>query len=108
MVAIVGGALYNSRVSTDKWHVQCPHCEAKLTIDRKTGALLGAEEKPKPSATLDEMIRRLDDQRQATTERVAQEQQALKDRSRVLEEKVKESMKRVDPKGKPIRPIDLD
>jgi hypothetical protein len=77
-------------------------------IDRKTGAVLGAEEKPKPSASMQEMMRRLDDQRQATTERVAQEQQALKDRSRVLEEKVKESMKRVDPKGKPIRPIDLD
>jgi uncharacterized Zn finger protein (UPF0148 family) len=93
----------------EKWHVQCPHCEAKLTIDRKTGALLGSEEKPKPSASLQEMIRRLDDQRQATTERVAQERQALKERSRLLEEKVKESMKRVDPDAKPpLRPIDLD
>ena len=95
-------------MSTDRWHIQCPHCEAKLTIDRKTGAVLSSEEKPKPSASLEEMIRRLDDQRQATTERVAQEQEALKDRARVLEEKVKESIKRVDPKGKPIRPIDLD
>lgn len=94
---------------TEKFHVQCPHCEAKLVVDKKTGALLGAEAKPKPSASMQEMLQRLKDQRQATTERVAQEQQALKDRSRVLEEKVKESMKRVDPDAKPpLRPIDLD
>jgi uncharacterized Zn finger protein (UPF0148 family) len=106
---MVAGVLYNQRMSTDRWHIQCPHCEAKLTIDRTTGAVLGSEEKPKPSASLQEMIRRLDDQRQATSDRVTQERQALKDRSRVLEEKVKESMKRVDPDAKPpLRPIDLD
>ena len=95
---------------TDKWRIQCPHCEAQLIIDQKTGAILRSEAKPtKPTASLQEMVRRLDDRRQATTERVQQEQQALKDRSRLLEEKVKESMKHVDPDAKPpLRPIDLD
>ena len=94
----------------ERWHVQCPHCEAELVIDRKTGSLLRSEAKStKPTASLQEMVRRLDDRRQATTERVQQEQQALKDRSRLLEEKVKESMKHVDPDAKPpLRPIDLD
>jgi hypothetical protein len=95
---------------TDKWRVQCPHCEAELIVDRKTGSILRSEAKSsKPTASLQEMVRRLDDRRQATTERVQQEQQALKDRARLLEEKVKESMKRVDPDAKPpLRPIDLD
>ena len=95
----------------EKWRIQCPHCEADLVIDRKTGAILRSEAKStKPTASLQEMVRRLDDRRQATTERVQQEQQALKERSRVLEEKVRESMKRVDPDDTkpPIRPIDLD
>jgi hypothetical protein len=95
----------------DKYRIQCPHCEAELVVDRKTGALLKSEPKStKPTASLEEMVRRLDDRRQATTERVQQEQQALKDRSRLLEEKVKESMKRVGPDDAkpPLRPIDLD
>jgi len=94
----------------DKYRIQCPHCEAELIVDRKTGALLRSEAKStKPTASLGEMVRRLDDRRQVTTERVRQEQQALKERSRVLEEKVKESMKHVDPDAKPpLRPIDLD
>jgi predicted transcriptional regulator len=96
---------------TDKWRIQCPHCQAELVVDRKTGSILRSEAKStKPNASLQEMVRRLDDRRQATTERVQQEQQALKDRSRLLEEKVKESMKRVDPDDvtPPLRPIDLD
>jgi flagellar basal body P-ring protein FlgI len=95
----------------EKLTLQCPCCEATLVIDRKTGAVLwSSEAKPaKPSASIQELVRKLDDQRQATTERVEREQQALKDRSRILEEKVKESFKRVDPDTKrPLRPIDLD
>ncbi|HUJ78960.1 MAG TPA: 2-nitropropane dioxygenase [Nitrospiria bacterium] len=95
----------------DNFRIQCPHCDTELVVDRQTGAILHAEPKStKPTASLQEMVRRLDDRRQATTERVRQEQLALKDRSRVLEEKVKESMKRVDPEDAkpPIRPIDLD
>lgn len=94
----------------DKYRIQCPHCEAELVVDRKTGTILRSEAKStKPTASLQEMVRRLDDRKQAATERVQQEQQALKDRSRVLEEKVKESMKHVDPDAKPpLRPIDLD
>lgn len=95
---------------SEKFRIQCPHCEAELVVDRKTGALLRSEAKStKPTASLQEMVRRLDDRKQATSERVQQEQQALKDRSRVLEEKVRESMKQVDPDTKPpLRPIDLD
>ncbi|HXZ24802.1 MAG TPA: hypothetical protein VEI24_01170 [Nitrospiria bacterium] len=96
---------------SEKFRIQCPHCDAELVVDRRTGVILRAEAKStKPTASLQEMVRQLDDRRQATTERVRQEQQALKDRSRVLEEKVKESMKHVDPDDAkpPIRPIDLD
>ena len=95
---------------SEKWATQCPCCEAKLLIDRKTGTVIWSEEKPaKPSASLNEMVQRLDDQRRAANQRVEQEQRALKDRSRVLEEKVKELMKWVDPDAKPPpRPFDFD
>ena len=92
-----------------RWIVPCPCCEATLHVDRKTGAVIWSDAKPKASPTLGEMVRRLDQQKETTAARVKQEQQALKDRSRVLEEKVKESMKRIDPDAKPpLRPIDLD
>jgi len=94
-----------------KLKVECPCCEAKLLVDSATGEILWheAKEKHKEKLSLGEMVKNLDIHRKETEERFEREKQALKDRSRILEEKVKESMKRVDKEGPPpIRPIDLD
>ncbi len=89
----------------------CPCCEATLTIDADTGALLASEEKTKAHGTFEDLKGELDKQKNLREQLFAQESQAQKDRSRILEEKFQEAKKRVeaDDMGKPFKnPLDLD
>jgi len=49
---------------TSRFTIICPCCEANLTVDARTGALLSHEEKAKPLASFDEMVKGLDKQKQ--------------------------------------------
>jgi hypothetical protein len=94
----------------EKFTLQCPCCEATLTIDSATGALLSHEEKKKPLASFDDLKSELDKQKELRDQLFAQEMSSHKDRGRLLEEKFKEAMKRAesDP-GTPYKnPLDLD
>ncbi len=90
--------------------VGCPCCRAELIIDAATGTVIWHHpEPPPPQRSLNDLVKDLDLKRQEVADRFERERRALNDRSRVLEEKVKESLKRVDPNAPPpIRPIDLD
>jgi hypothetical protein len=95
----------------EKFSVICPCCEATLTIDADTGALLASEEKTKAHGTFEDLKGELDKQKNLREQLFAQESQAQKDRSRILEEKFQEAKKRVeaDDMGKPFKnPLDLD
>ncbi|MGH9883702.1 MAG: hypothetical protein ACRD6N_19940, partial [Pyrinomonadaceae bacterium] len=95
---------------TSRFTIICPCCEATLSIDSQTGALLSHEEKCKPLASFDEMVKGLDKQKQVREKIFAQELSSMKDRDRILEEKFQEAMKRADKeKGKPyLNPLDID
>jgi hypothetical protein len=95
---------------TSKFTIICPCCEATLTIDAHTGVLLGHDEKSKPVASFDEMVKGLDKQKQVREQIFAQELNSMKDRDRILEEKFQEAMKRAEKdKDKPYRnPLDID
>ena len=88
----------------------CPCCEATLTVDAQTGAMISHEEKAKPVASFDEMLKGLDKQKQQRDQLFQQELGSLKDRERLLEEKFREAMKRAEKdKDKPfINPLDVD
>jgi uncharacterized Zn finger protein (UPF0148 family) len=91
----------------DKFTVVCPCCEAILTIDAQTGAALAHEEKKKPRASFEDMVRDLDHQKQRRESLFEQEMSSQKDRERLLEEKFKEALKRADKDDKPYRnPLD--
>jgi len=95
----------------NRLNVTCSSCGAELLVDRKTGQVIWHEVKGKKveAKSMKEMVDDLETQRRETAEKFERERQALKDRGRLLEQKVKESMKRVDKTGKPpIRPLDLD
>ncbi|MDQ3373496.1 MAG: 2-nitropropane dioxygenase [Acidobacteriota bacterium] len=94
----------------EKINVICPCCEATLTIDKKTGALLAHEEKTKKIGSFDDLTNDLDKQKNLRQQLFAQEMSAQKDRRRLLDEKFKEALKRADPdSGKPFKnPLDLD
>ncbi len=95
---------------TTRFTIICPCCEATLTIDAQTGALLSHEEKAKPVASFDEMLKGLDKQKQMREQIFQQELGSQKNRERLLEEKFREAMKRAEKdKDKPyINPLDVD
>ena len=99
-------------MSDKKFEIQCPCCQAKLILDGTSGAVLWheARKNEKTVPTMSDMIKNLDLQKKAVEEKIQNESKALKDRSRILEEKFKESMKHLnkDKDLKPVRPIDLD
>ena len=97
-------------VDKSRFTLICPCCEATLTIDSQTGALISHDQKVKPLASFDEMVKGLDKQKQVREQIFAQELHSMKDRDRILEEKFQDAMKRAEKdKDKPyINPLDLD
>lgn len=94
----------------EKFTVICPCCEAVLKIDAQTGAILAHEEKTKKLGSFEDLKSDLEKKRESRESLFAQEQQAQKDRERLLEEKFKEAMKRAgDDAGQPYKnPLDFD
>lgn len=97
-------------METTRFTIICPCCESTMTIDANTGAIISHEEKAKPVASFDEMVKGLGKQKQVRDQIFEQEMSSHKDRERILEEKFREAMKRADKDdGKPYRnPLDMD
>src|SRR6185295_1150756 len=82
-----------SMADTSRFTIICPCCDATLNIDADTGAILSHEEKQKPLASFEGLVKDLDKQKQTREQLFAQEMSSMKDRERLLEEKFKEAMK---------------
>jgi len=93
-----------------RFTIICPGCDATMTIDAQTGAVISHEEKTKPLASFEEMVKGLDKQKQVREQIFSQELSSMKDRERLLEEKFQEAMKRAEKeKDKPYHnPMDID
>jgi len=94
----------------ERYSITCPCCEAVLTVDATTGALVAHEEKKKVVGSFDELKGAMSKQKELREQIFAQEMSSMKDRERLLEEKFKEALKRADvDSDKPFRnPLDLD
>lgn len=94
----------------EKFNVICPCCEATLTIDAQTGAMLAHEEKKKIHGSFEDLAGELSKKKELREQIFAQEMSSMKDRERLLEEKFQEALKRADTDSdKPFRnPLDLD
>ncbi|HEY8559974.1 MAG TPA: hypothetical protein VIL74_06195 [Pyrinomonadaceae bacterium] len=94
----------------EKFSVICPCCEAALTIDAQTGAVLAHEEKKKVLGSFEDLKGELSKQKELRDQLFSQEMSSMKDRERLLEEKFKEAMKRAEgEKDVPYKnPLDLD
>ncbi len=94
----------------EKFSLICPCCEASLTIDANTGALLAHREKKKIHGSFEELKHELDKQKEVREQIFAQESLAQKDRERLLEEKFQEAKKRAQGDlDKPFRnPLDME
>ena len=93
-----------------KYSVICPCCEATLTIDAETGAMLAHEEKKKTLGSFEDLKGELGKQKELREQLFAQEMSSVKDRERLLEEKFQEALKKADTSSdKPFyNPLDLD
>ncbi|MGH9819229.1 MAG: 2-nitropropane dioxygenase, partial [Pyrinomonadaceae bacterium] len=85
-------------------------CEANLTVDAQTGAIISHEEKKKAHGSFEELAGQLTKQKETREQIFAQEMSSMKDRERLLEEKFKEALKKADTDSTtPFRnPLDLD
>jgi len=94
----------------EKYTLICPCCDATLTVDANTGAILAHEEKKKVHGSFEDLQGELHKQKEHREQIFAQEMSSMKDRERLLEEKFKEALKRADTDSdKPFRnPLDLD
>ena len=96
-------------MDTSRFTLVCPCCEATLTIDAHTGSIIEHEEKAKPLASFDDMVKGLDKQKQVREQIFAQELNSHKDRDRILEEKFQAAKKRAEGDTRIYRnPLDLD
>jgi len=94
----------------EKFSVICPCCEATLTIDAQTGAILAHEEKKKILGSFEDLKGELSKQKELRDQLFSQEMSSMKDRERLLDEKFREAMKRAEgEKDVPYKnPLDLD
>lgn len=94
----------------EKFSLICPCCEATLTVDAQTGAILAHEEKKKVHGSFEDLAGELSKKKELREQLFAQEMVSMKDRERLLEEKFQEALKRADTdKDKPFHnPLDLD
>ncbi|MEQ1643172.1 MAG: hypothetical protein ABL959_06985 [Pyrinomonadaceae bacterium] len=93
----------------ERYSITCPCCDATLTVDANTGALLAHEEKKKVLGSFEDLKGNLTKQAEHREQIFAQEMSSMKDRERLLEEKFQEALKRADTSDTPYRnPLDLD
>ena len=91
--------------------VPCPCCQAKLTIDAELGAVIAHEEPPRQRSTADlgTAIDQLASKSREREERFRQQMAAEADKSKVLDRKFQEGLKKAkDDPGKPLNPMELD
>lgn len=94
----------------EKYTIICPCCEAALTIDPGTGAIISSEEKKKITGSFEDLKSQLSKQKDQRDQIFAQQLSSEKDRGRLLEEKFKDALKRADTDSQiPFKnPLDLD
>lgn len=97
-----------------KLSVSCPECGSDLVIDVATGEVLFHKRPKGPPAggkDFESLFADMDTQRARAEQLFEREQAAHKDRSRLLDEKFEEAMRRAeedDDDQPPPRPFDLD
>ncbi|HKW89981.1 MAG TPA: hypothetical protein VJN21_14615 [Candidatus Acidoferrales bacterium] len=92
--------------------VDCPCCQAKLTVDRELGVVLShvPPPKPPPSVDLDDTARLLQEHAARVEDKFRQSVEAERMKEDVLARKFAEGLKKAKdaPAEKPLRDFDLD
>jgi hypothetical protein len=92
----------------EKFSIICPCCEANLTVDAQTGAILAHDEKKKALGSFEDLKGELSKQKDLREQIFAQEMSSQKDRERLLEEKFQEALKRIKTRDAACNPLDMN
>jgi hypothetical protein len=93
---------------TEHFLVQCPCCEATLTVHRVTGDILFTEKPRKKGASFEDALQQLQKDKDTAEDRFADAFAKEASRRRSVEDKFQEALKRADELEEPIRPLDYD
>ena len=93
--------------------VRCPDCESELVVDRATGEVLShtaAEREPAGGRSFESLLQEQDESRSRAEDIFEREKASLEDRDRLMEEKFRRALEKVDDSDEapPPRPFDLD
>jgi len=94
--------------------IDCPKCQARIEIDKRTGKVLRHWDKPDIKNTADplkEMIDKMKEEKSKLNNYFKDAKKNMKDREKELDKKFKEQKKKIEESGdnsRPINPMDLD
>jgi hypothetical protein len=94
----------------EPFEIRCPCCDARLSVDPETGAILHHEQpKITEKMSLEEAFKSEEARRQGAGDRFQKAIEQNRQQKEILEKKLREAQKRAerDP-GKPRSPFDLD
>ena len=89
-------------------HVQCPCCEAVLTVERSSGEVLFTEKPRKKGPSFEEALLQVQKEKETADDRFREAFQKEQSRMKTVEGKFEEAMKRADELEEPLRPLDYD
>jgi hypothetical protein len=94
---------------TDHLIVQCPCCEAVLTVHRTSGEVLFTEKsKKKSGVSFEDAMQQLQKEKETADDRFRDAFAKESSRMKTIEEKFQENLKRKDELEEPLRPLDYD
>lgn len=92
--------------------VLCPCCEATILVDRATGTIISHTEKreAKGAGSIGDILSGLAEKKASSERLFDREMSSMKDRARLLDEKLQEAVRKAKESGdeKPLRDIDLE
>jgi hypothetical protein len=93
---------------TSHLRVQCPCCEAVLTVDRTSGEVLFTEKPHRKGVSFEDALMQVQKDKETADDRFADAFSREQNRMKSVEDKFEEAMKRKDELDEPIRPLDYD
>jgi hypothetical protein len=90
------------------FRVQCPCCDAVLTVHNSTGEILFTEKPKKKGLSFDEALQQVKRDQETAEDRFREAFAKEESRMKSVEDKFQEALKRADELEEPIRPLDYD
>jgi tRNA A-37 threonylcarbamoyl transferase component Bud32 len=88
--------------------VRCTCCDAVMTVDASTGAVLFTEKPKKKGLSFEEALNNVHKEKETAEDRFKEAFEKEQTRLKSVEGKFEEAMKRADELEEPIRPLDYD